>query len=112
MKQIYAEIKVKPLSVNQCWEGRRFKTRVYDDYIKECLYSLPKKSQIKAKRVAIEITLYLKNAERSDTDNFLKPILDIIVKKGWILDDRYVYKITAEKVKSKQEKISIKITEL
>ena len=112
MKQIYAEIKVKPLSVNQAWQGRRFKTRKYDDYIKECLYSLPKKPQIKAKRVAVEITFYLKNAERSDTDNFLKPILDIIVKKGWILDDRYVYKITAEKVKSKQEKISIKIISL
>lgn len=112
MEQIYEEIEIKPLSINQAWQGRRYKTKLYDDYIKELLYLLPQKAQIKAKKVAVEITLYLKNAERNDTDNFIKPLLDIIVKRGWIIDDRYIYKLIATKVKSNQNKVSMKIYEI
>jgi Holliday junction resolvase RusA-like endonuclease len=109
MEQIYAELKVKPISINTCWQGRRFKTRAYDDYIKECLCLLPRKAQIKAKKVAVNIVFHVKNCARIDVDNLLKPILDILVKKKYIIDDRYIYEIQIAKVKSKQEKMSIQI---
>ena len=33
-------IEIKPLSVNECWQGKRFKTKAYTAYEKELLYRL------------------------------------------------------------------------
>ena len=35
-------LNVKPLSVNQCWQGRRYKTKAYKQYEKALLQILPK----------------------------------------------------------------------
>ena len=34
-------LKIKPLSVNQVWQGKRFKTKTYKDYEKNVLAILP-----------------------------------------------------------------------
>jgi len=39
---IKIEKKIKLLSVNECWQGRRFKTSAYKDYEKILMYTLPK----------------------------------------------------------------------
>lgn len=109
--KIYTEIKVKPLSANQCWQGRRYKTRKYDDYIKECLLLLPKRDQIKGE-CGIKIVFALEKPKRQDVDNFLKPLLDIITKKGYIEDDRFVQEISIKKVKAEINKISIQVYQL
>ena len=102
-----AELKIKPLSVNKVWQGRRFKTQDYKNYEEEVYYNLPKKHV--SGFVHITFSFYIKSFKRSDVDNFIKPLLDVIVKKGLIQDDRFVKKVTAEKYQSEEEKIIIDI---
>ena len=111
MNKIDVELKIKPLSINQCFQGRRYKTRNYDDYIKEFLILLPKKTQIKGE-IGIKMMFWLQNSKRCDLDNLCKPILDILVKKGYIQDDRAVQEIYLKKVKSEIDNISIQIYQL
>ncbi len=35
------QMNIKPLSVNECWQGRRYKTDKYRSYEKQLLYTLP-----------------------------------------------------------------------
>jgi len=107
-KKIKVEVDVKPLSVNKVWQGRRYKTRDYLNYEKELLFTLPKRKTITG-NFEIEFTFYLKNPYRQDLDNFIKPLLDILVKKGYIEDDRKMIYLKAKKIKADKDKISIKI---
>lgn len=99
-------IKIKPLSVNQCWQGRRFKTPKYKAYEKELLLKLPKLDLPKG-LIEIEINFYLKN-KLFDIDNGLKPFLDILQKK-YLFNDRDIYKMIVAKTISKEEGIEFKI---
>ena len=104
------EIPIKPLSVNKVWQGRRFKTKDYKDYEKNCLWFI-KGEKIKGE-IEIYYKFYVKNFLMCDVDNFIKPIQDIIVKAGLIEDDRFIKRIIAEKFKSENEKIVIDIKRL
>jgi len=97
-----ATIKVKPLSVNQCWQGRRFKNRLYDDYEREVLYLLPK-GKITWGSLVLTLKLGVSN-RNSDIDNPIKPILDILQKK-YGFNDKQIVKLEVEKklVKKGQE---------
>ena len=110
-QEINHYLPVKAISINECFQGRRFKTKKYDAFIQEMLYTMPKKKTITG-LVRMEILLYLKSILRSDIDNFVKPILDCIVKKGWIVDDRYIQYLKVSKVKSKEEGVYIFIESL
>ena len=105
------EIKIKPLSVNKCWQGRRFKTPEYGVYETELIYKLPNKVIYPGK-----LALYLKigfSSKASDLDNSIKPILDILQKK-YGFDDKRIYKIEASKqdVKKGEEFIKFEIENL
>ena len=102
------EIKIKPLSDNALWQGRRYKTNTYKDYEDEILWELPKKEMIKGP-VEVNYVFHIKNFGRSDVSNFLKALNDIIGKKGYIEDDRKIIKQTIKKVRSKEHKIEIEI---
>lgn len=102
------KIYIKPLSVNRCWQGRRFKTKDYKEYEEECLWLL-KGWQKTEGYVEVEYKFYLKNYKASDVGNLEKPLSDIITKAGLIEDDRYIKKMTIEKFKSEQSYIEIKI---
>ena len=95
---------ISPLSVNQAWQGRRFKTKAYDQYIHDVLLQLPKREKIMG-WVAVEIVFYIKNFGNRDVDNMIKVFLDCLTKKGYFEDDRKVVHISAMKVKSKIEGI-------
>lgn len=104
-----ARISIKPLSVNKCWQGKRFKTKDYEVYEKELLYLLPKKAIYPGK-----LALYLKvgfSSKASDLDNCIKPILDILQKK-YGFDDKRVYLIEASKedVKKGEEYIEFELS--
>ena len=103
-------IKVKPLSVNRVWQGRRFKTPLYKQYEKDCSWFL-KGKKIDGD-VEIHFKFYIKHEKTSDLDNFIKPLLDLIVKAGLIDDDRFVKKIIAQKFKSDEEYIKVFIGKL
>ena len=107
-KTIYAEIKVKPLSANVLWQGRRFKTPAYKNYTKECLYLLPAKKMVKGE-VGISFVFTLRQPARCDLDNFFKAAIDILVAKKYFQDDRFVREIYARKDKGEENKITIKV---
>ena len=102
------EIKIKPLTVNQCWAGRRFKTPAYREYEKELWYLLPNKNIPQGKLTLRIMVGY--SSRGSDIDNFLKPFLDLLQKK-YVFNDNRIYKLVVEKeiVKKGEEFIKFEI---
>lgn len=90
------KISIKALSVNQAWQGRRYKTKKYKAFETELLLKLPNSKKKYTGRLRLDITVGYSNT-LSDLDNALKPILDILQKK-YGFDDRQIYKINATKV--------------
>lgn len=90
-----AKIKIKALSVNEAYRGRRFKTEKYKAFEEEILYQL-KGSEIPDGKLElfIEVGLSSKNA---DLDNCLKVFTDILQKK-YSFNDKRIYRIIAQKV--------------
>ena len=104
-------LKIKPVSVNQCWQGRRFKTPMYKKFEKEMLLIMPK-GKLHAAPYRVELTFGFSNST-SDIDNPIKPTLDLIQKK-YNINDRDIYEITVTKkvVKKGNEYIYYKINSL
>lgn len=71
--------KIKPLSVNQAWQGKRFKSKAYKAYEAELLYKLPRK-QLPKPPYSIYFEFGFSN-EASDLDNPIKILQDILQKK-------------------------------
>ena len=89
------KIDIKPLSVNSCWQGQRFKTPEYKIYEKELLLRLPK---IKLPQPPYEIIFTFGfSSKLSDWDNPIKPFQDILQKK-YNFNDRDVFKATVYKI--------------
>ncbi len=104
-------VNIKPLSVNQCWKGRRFKTPIYKKYEKELLLLLPK-LDIPEGKLEITITFGF-SSKASDWDNPIKPFQDILQKRYGFNDSR-VYKatVTKEIVKKGKEFIEFDIKKI
>ncbi len=101
------KVNIKPLSINGAWKGRKFKTKEYDNYIEELLYLLPKKININPEELHIIFHLKASTYHKADLDNFIKPVLDILVKKEIIEDDRFINKLILEKKESDEYQIEI-----
>lgn len=99
---------IKLLSVNRCWDGRRFKSDAYEAYEAELLYTLPKRELPQPPfKVSFEFGFSNKAA---DIDNPVKPLLDIFQKK-YDFDDKDIYKMEIEKkiVKKGEEYFKVRI---
>ena len=83
------QIHKKPLSVNACWQGKRFKTPLYKDYEKEILELLPDKYEIPEGDLQVRYEFGLNTM--ADWDNPVKPLQDILQKK-YDFDDRRIMK--------------------
>ncbi len=88
------KLNIKPLSVNECWQGKRFKTKEYKQYEKDVLLMLPKLKLISSP-YSIEIEFGF-SSSLADIDNPLKPFLDILQKK-YNINDRNVYSLNVKK---------------
>lgn len=88
------KVNIKPLSVNDAWKGRRYKTDAYKAYEKYVLLILPKKS-IPNGKLKLSIHANVSNTQ-SDIDNPVKPFLDILQKKYGFNDSR-VYELNVKK---------------
>jgi Holliday junction resolvase RusA-like endonuclease len=108
VKKVINTINIKPLSVNQAWQGKRFKTKKYAKYERDVLLMLPKLSKLEPPfEVALEFGF---SNVASDIDNPIKPILDIIQKKYGINDkDIYELKIKKTVVPKKSDYIKFSI---
>lgn len=111
--EITAEVTgVKPLSMNRAYRGIRYKTKDYLDYIEDMMILLPKHKTLEIDQplyLKVRITLPKAMFFRSDVDNFIKPLLDILVKKEYLVDDRYVNQISICKVLGIEYKIEVKL---
>jgi hypothetical protein len=88
-------IKIKALSVNQCWQGKRFKTPVYKLYEYKLMFLLP---NLTVPKGALHLSVVFGlSSKLNDIDNGLKPFIDILQKK-YGFNDRDIYKLTVEKV--------------
>jgi|SRR3990167_371351 len=100
------EIKVK--SINECWQGKRFKTPEYKKYWSDLSFLLPKISIPKPPYcVFIEFGF---SSLLSDIDNPVKPIFDVMQEKYGINDrDIYELHLTKKIVQKGKEYFDFKI---
>ncbi len=89
------KIDIKPISVNEAWKGRRFKTDKYKSFRKRVLLHLrPMKLPEEGK---LEIHLkYGFTTAGADIDNPTKMILDILSEKFRFNDNR-IYRLIIDK---------------
>lgn len=104
-------IKLKPLSVNAAWQGRRFKTPEYTMFRKEfaLLNGTCKTKAVGPITLDITFTLTKKSFGLTDVDNLLKPTIDAIVECGCIADDRNIIELTARKRLGEDYEITFEI---
>lgn len=102
------KIDIKALSVNEAWQGRRFKTEKYKQFCDDISLLLPK-FVIPESPLQLAIEFGFSN-KLSDIDNCLKPFIDCLVKK-YGFDDREIYFLLVKKtiVKKGTEFIKFKI---
>lgn len=87
-------VNIKPLSVNEAWKGRRFKTDKYGIYQNTLLWILPK-IKIPPPPYEIHFRFGFSNAS-SDWDNPVKPTQDILAKK-YGFNDKQIRRAVVEK---------------
>lgn len=89
-------VEIKPLSVNQAWQGRKFKSPLYKEYEKEVLLKL-KNCPVRWDAEPIELCLVVGLSNMaSDVDNVVKPFVDILQKK-YGFNDKYIFRLIVEK---------------
>lgn len=82
------------MSVNEAWQGKRFKTKKYNQYQKNCLMLLP---SFKMPLPPYKVTLvYGFSNKLSDIDNPTKQIVDILQKK-YKFNDKDIYEMVLKK---------------
>lgn len=102
------KIQIKPLSANQAWNGRRFKSKLYLSYEKELMLRLP---PMKIPPPPYEFRgEYGFSNKASDLDNPTKQLVDVLCKK-YNFNDKDIYKITLVKkiVKKGQDYIAFQL---
>jgi Holliday junction resolvase RusA-like endonuclease len=104
-------IQIKPLSVNEAWQGKRFKTIKYKDWVNNSIIQLKSITIPNTDKLKLIVVFGVSN-KASDIDNPLKPLLDLIQKKYGINDNRfYKLEVTKEIVKKGKEFIKFDIQE-
>ena len=103
-----AKINIVPMSVNKAWQGKRFKTKTYKTYERECTLILPK-LEIPDGKLKVNL-IFGFSSKLSDADNPVKCFVDILQKKYGFNDSRiYEYSIKKEDVKKGYEFIEFEI---
>ncbi|MAG45099.1 hypothetical protein CL633_04415 [bacterium] len=112
MKNLKITIPITPISINKCWQGKRYKTGDYKQWridFSRCCKAIRTNLE---DEIEVALSFYLKHYKTTDIDNLIKPTLDALQDKEIIKDDRFIKKIIAEKFKVKNkrdEKIIIEI---
>lgn len=90
------KIIIKPLSINEAFKGRRFKTKDYQSYEKSVLLLLPKRIELPKPPYAVYFEFGFSN-KASDWDNPVKPFQDCLQKK-YGFNDKDIYEANVKKV--------------
>jgi Holliday junction resolvase RusA-like endonuclease len=104
-------INIKPLSVNQAWGGRTFKSAKYKKYSNDVPLMLPPLLQLPPDKMVLLLKFYF-SSKASDVDNPVKPIQDIITRH-YAVDDKHIYMLMVEKniVKRGHDRIEFEFLE-
>lgn len=107
------EIKIKPFSINAAYQGRRFKTKAAKLFEHNVLALLPKQEQLSGWiGASYEFGLMRRTFARSDVANFEKLVSDLLVKRGYIEDDRKIIDIQLRKVLADDYYIKVKLWQI
>ncbi len=106
-----ATIYIKPLSVNDVWKGRRFRTDTYDQYEKAIIRVLPPLS-LPAPPFKVTFKFGM-SSKGSDVDNCIKPLQDVLAGH-YKFNDNQIYELHVYKkiVKKGEEYFSFIIESL
>ena len=109
---IQFKLNEKPLSVNEAWQGKRFKTEEYKNYERTIMFMLPKAEIDSNEMLRIEFFFGFSN-KASDLDNPVKLLIDIAQKK-YGFNDKNVFELNVRKclVKKGEEFIHMGIYKL
>ena len=104
--EIEVVVDIKPLSANQLWQGRRFKTQAYKQYEKRLTELLPDNLYVPDNGKLIVWYTFGFSSKMSDYDNAIKGFQDVLQKK-YNFDDNRIYEahIFKEVVKKGEEYI-------
>lgn len=105
-------IPIKPISINDCWQGKRFATKDYKKWTEDGLWLLKGQGMAPQGRLRVVVDWYSKNISTADIDNPVKPVLDLLKKAGVIEDDRWIYELLVRKHKSDDQRYEIEISDL
>lgn len=109
--KIHLFVQEKPLSINDAFQGRRFKTKEYKAYEERLLYQLPKRERLTGP-IKVKYLFFLRNHKLTDCDNLIKPLQDILQKAGYFENDRNIYEFQVLKIPSSEDKIEIEISKV
>lgn len=91
------KLNIKPLSVNEAWQGRRFKSPKYKLYENVILSFLPVSMKIPENNIKLFVEFGFSN-NASDIDNCLKPFIDCLQKK-YNFNDKLINELNVRKIK-------------
>ncbi len=91
---------IKPLSVNQAWQGKRFKTPMYKSYEAELFLKLKKMDVPEGN---LSVTYIFGITTLGDWDNPIKPFQDVL-QKYYGFDDRRIMEANVKKMVVKNGK--------
>lgn len=100
---------IKPMSVNKAWQGKRFKTKEYKSYERDCLKLLPNSIEVPDGQLKLSLVFGV-SSKLADADNPVKCFVDILQKKYGFNDNKiYKYDIEKKDVKKGCEYIAFAI---
>jgi Holliday junction resolvase RusA-like endonuclease len=91
------KLQIKPLSINDAYKGRRFRTTQYDTYIRQMMFILPEKLNIPESNIKMFIEFGY-SSYASDIDNGLKCFIDCLQKK-YGFNDKNITELNVRKIK-------------
>lgn len=89
-------VNIKPISVNNCWQGRRFKTAEYKSWANTLHMLLPSKLEALEAQIFVSLRWGF-SSKGSDIDNPTKPTLDVLQQK-YGFNDSTIYELHQKKM--------------
>lgn len=91
------KLNIKPLSINEAYRGRRFRTPKYDTYIRQMMFILP--NNLEVPKIDIKLNIeFGYSSSASDIDNGLKCFIDCLQKK-YNFNDKNITELFVRKTK-------------
>ena len=91
------KLNIKPLSINEAYRGRRFRTPKYDTYIRQMMFILP--NNLEVPKIDIKLNIeFGYSSVASDIDNGLKFFIDCLQKK-YNFNDKNIIELFVRKNK-------------